>query len=177
MTISTQDYAMLSSAIYGDISVDQKFSNGSSTYICVIATIFIAATLLSGCRKERDLSPPRINRSPQDTAKVALEFNDPADQKIYDIKIKAEYGTLSLNCSNIKGMEGYVEYPHGYIDIPGNKKNIFHIHKDYYERKEDCSWNLLGIGIYIYNMPNGRVAITGLTSKEIKRGNKFYFVV
>ena len=37
MTVSMQDYAMLSSAIYDDISVNQIFSNGSSTYRVVFA--------------------------------------------------------------------------------------------------------------------------------------------
>ena len=37
MTVSMQDYAMLSSAIYNDISVNQTFSNGSSTYKVVFA--------------------------------------------------------------------------------------------------------------------------------------------
>ena len=131
--------------------------------LCLISCLCAAA-----CSK-KDLSPPLVNPNPHDKIEMALSLSGKGNVSNYRVNLQVEYGNLSKRCSNIHSFEGgWVEYPHGYISVD-KKGNSIEIYRDYYQSRGECSWRLLGFGLYIYD-ENGRRVIGGLPAIRLQHG-------
>lgn len=131
--------------------------------LCLISCLCVA-----GCGK-KDLSPPPVNSIPHDKIEIGLILGGKRDASNYRVNLQVEYGNLSKRCSNIHSFEGgWVEYPHGYISVD-KKGNSIAIYRDYYQPRGECSWRLLGFGLYIYD-ENGRRVIGGLPANDLQYG-------
>lgn len=133
-----------------------------SNILCLTTSL-----LVIGCGK-KDLSPPPVNSAPHDKVEMALSLGAKGDVAGYRVNVQIEYGNMSTKCSHIDSFGGHIDYPHGYVSVD-MKNNSIEIYRDYYQSRDECSWRLLGLGIYVYG-ENGRLAIGGLPANDLQKG-------
>jgi hypothetical protein len=136
----------------------------ASNILCLTACLFVA-----GCGK-KNISPPPVNVAQMDRIEIKISMSGKRDVYRYRINGQIEYGNMSIKCSNVDSSGGHVGYPHGYVGIePANDALV--IYRDHYQPRGECSWRLLGLGIYIYD-ENGRITVGGLPASRLKTGYK-----
>jgi len=141
---------------------------GSTSFRTAEIFCLTLSLCVAGCSR-KDLSPPPINSTPRDKIEMALVMDGKSDVSNYRVNLQVEYGNMSKGCSNIHSFEGgWVEYPHGYVSID-RKIDSIEIYRDYYRSRDECSWRLLGLGIYVYD-EGGRLAVGGLPANYLKTG-------
>jgi len=122
----------------------------------------------SGCTHKKDLSPPPLNRTAKDLLQVSIKADSTS---VYSAKVVAQYGNMSGDCGYIdygKALGGIMVVPKADILIE-QVGDAFPIYLDRYAEQAQCSWKLLGVGIDVV-APNGRVAFSGLSSRDLKVG-------
>lgn len=141
-----------------------------SLHLALIRTAFAIAFIgaLGGCTRKKDLSPPPLNPSPSNVLQISIEADSTSR---YTAKIVAQYGNLSGDCGYVdygKALGGAMVVPTA--DIPIDQvDDAFPVYLDRYAEQIECLWKLLGLGIDVV-APNGRVAFSGLSSRDLRVG-------
>lgn len=133
-----------------------------------IASLVAFAGVAAGCTHEKDLSPPPINQSAKELLQVSIEADSTSH---YSAKVVAQYGNMSADCGYLdygKALGGALILPKADMSIP-QVGDMFPIYLDRYVEREVCAWKLMGVGIDVMS-PNGRVAFSGLSSRDLRVG-------